>query len=120
MCTKAWALSSISNRRYFFLTSHVGCWYCNGARNTFDRKCYSGPSLLYTNLAFITSVVCDCFSIYTQFNWQKYLFSLTQDVISFCTVLRNILHVAVLRITQKTTKKNLKSQADNYHIVNLF
>jgi len=37
-------------------------------------------------------------------------------------MLPNILHVGVLRITQKTIKSSLKSQADNYstEIVNIF
>ena len=38
---------------------------------------------------------------YTQFNRQHYLFSLSKTVISFYKILRNILHVGVLRITQK-------------------
>jgi hypothetical protein len=42
---------------FFILTSHVGCWCCDGVRRMFDLKWYLEHSLLYKNLPFITSVV---------------------------------------------------------------
>jgi hypothetical protein len=59
----------------FILTSHVGCWYCDGLRRRYDLKCYSKQSLLYKSLAFIMSALCDYFPRFAR--------SLTGSIISF-------------------------------------
>jgi hypothetical protein len=50
----------------------------------------------------------------TQSERQQYLFSLSQTVIRFCSILLNIVQLEVLTLTHNIWKSSLKSQEDIY------